>query len=108
MLQSLPAFATTSPRLAGLHPWLFIEMSYPSFILFKEARQFQTGYLDLLWDVKVFTFQKRDYHFVGQCVHFCQITDEKNRLVGFVCNYLTDDVPEQFVVKEYFPKDKIE
>ena len=73
-------------------------MNYPSFIIFKEARRFQAGFLDLQWDVKTFTFQGRDYHFVGQCVHFCQIIDEKKRLVGFVLNCLTDDVQEPFLL----------
>lgn len=73
-------------------------MSYPSFIIFKEARLFQAGYLDLEGDVKTFTFRERNYCFAGQCVHFCQITDKKNRLVGFVLNRLTDDVPEPFLL----------
>lgn len=73
-------------------------MSYPSFIIFKEARLFQAGYLDLEGGVKTFTFRGRNYSFVGQCVHFCQITDPKNRLVGFVLNRLTDDVLEPFLL----------
>jgi hypothetical protein len=75
-------------------------MNWPSFIIFKEARRFQAGHLDLAPDskifsnVKVFTFRGRDYHFVGQCVHYCQITDEQNKLVGFVLNHMMDDVKE--------------
>lgn len=73
-------------------------MSYPSFVIFKVARQFQAGYIDLRWDVKTFIFRERDYQFVGQCVHYCQITDEKNQLVGFILNRLTNDVTEPFLL----------
>lgn len=73
-------------------------MSYPAFIIFKEARRFQAGHLDLRGDVETFTFQARDYRFVGQCVHYSQITDKKKRLIGFVLYQLTDDVQEPFLL----------
>jgi hypothetical protein len=75
-------------------------MSFPSFIIFKEARRFQAGYLDLKCDVKVFTFQGRDYRFVGQCPFYHQITDQKSpndkeiRLIGFAVDRVTHYVKE--------------
>jgi hypothetical protein len=76
-------------------------MNYPSFIIFKAARRFQAGYLDLAPDggsfdnVKTFIFQGRDYHFIGQVFNFSQITtDQTNRLIGFVLISMTDWVKE--------------
>jgi|SRR5882724_2429971 len=70
-------------------------MSYPSFIIFKDARRFQAGYLDLAGDVKTFTFRGRDYHFAGQVFNYCNLTtDGKNRLVGFVLTDVLHHVKE--------------
>lgn len=70
-------------------------MSYPSFIIFKEARRFHAGFLDLLWDVKTFKFRGRDYHFAGQVFNYCNITtNEKNRLIGFVLTNVQHHVKE--------------
>jgi len=76
-------------------------MNWPSFIIFKEARRFQAGYLDLapsgknFSNVKVFTFQGHDYRFTGQVFNFCQITtNETNRLIGFVLIRMTHHVKE--------------
>ncbi|HVU27119.1 MAG TPA: hypothetical protein VHG71_05215 [Verrucomicrobiae bacterium] len=64
-------------------------MSYPSFIIFKAARRFQAGYLDLEWDVKTFIFQKCDYNFAGQVPFYHHIQDNQNRLVGFAIDQVT-------------------
>lgn len=81
-------------------------MNWPSFIIFKEARRFHAGYLDLapngeaLTNVKVLSFRGRDYHFAGQCPIFHHITekqnitDTKNRLIGFALDMVTYYVKE--------------
>jgi hypothetical protein len=65
-----------------------------AFIIFKEARRFKAGFLDDLGDVKTFTFQKRDYHFVGQCPFYHHITNAQNQLIGFAVDMVTHYVKE--------------